>query len=450
MARHRLIGCSMLLALFVSCASAADDDQAELEHARNETTKQLKEIGIAMLNHHDTFKKFPPPAFGREGKPLLSWRVKLLPFLEHNPLYMRFHLDEPWDSENNIKLLEEMPDVYCCPRSKAAEQNRTVYQVPRGANTIFPPEGTSLRTIRDGTSNTIMLVETDEEHAVPWTKPDDWTFDPEKPGAGLAGHFPQAFFVGAADASVHELPITIDTNTLRALFTRDGREQVKFPEIDRADSRQPADPEAMARATAETIDQFKQIGIALHNFHDVRKSFPAPAISQEGKPLLSWRVALLPFFEDDESKNVSLEFHFDEPWNSEHNKALVAKMPKVYRCPLSKVGDRGRTVYLAPRGNSTIFSGPEGVSIRKVSDGLSNTIAVVEVDDKHAVEWTRPDDWKFDPARPSAGLGGHVAGRLMFLFADGSVHMLRDTIDKDILKGLFTHNGGEVIAIPND
>jgi hypothetical protein len=230
MARHLLIGCSMLFALFVFCANAAADDDAEIEQAKNETTNQLKQIAIAMHNHHDTFKKFPPPAFGREGKPLLSWRVKLLPFLEHNALYMRFHLDEPWDSEHNIKLLEEMPDVYRCPRSKAAEQHRTIYQVPRGANTIFPPEGTNMRTITDGTSRTIMIVEVDEDHAVPWTKPEDWQFDPEKPGAGLAGHFPQVFFVTAGDGSVHALPITIETDTLRGLFTRNGREDVLFPE----------------------------------------------------------------------------------------------------------------------------------------------------------------------------------------------------------------------------
>ena len=222
----------LLLALIVASKVVQADDTPEIAQAKQQTTNQLKTIGIAMHNHHEVYKKFPPPAiFDKNGKPLLSWRVKLLPFLEQQPLYKEFHLDEPWDSQHNLKLLERMPSVYRCPLSKAADRNHTVYQVPCGPSTIFPaPESTSIRNITDGTSNTILLVETDEEHAVPWTKPDDWQFDPERPGAGLAGHFPEVFFVGAADVSVHELPLTIETDRLRGLFTRNGREPVAFPQ----------------------------------------------------------------------------------------------------------------------------------------------------------------------------------------------------------------------------
>jgi hypothetical protein len=233
---HRIvaISCSLLATSMLAPTLLHADDEVKIAQAKQQTINQLKEIGIAMQIHHDTYKRFPPPAIvSADGKPLLSWRVKLLPLLEmkqEQELYKEFALDEPWDSEHNLKLLERMPAVYRCPLSKAADRNSTVYQVPCGPSTIFPPEGTSMRNVRDGTSMTIMLVETDEEHAVPWTKPDDWKFDPDKPGAGLAGHFPNVFFVGAADVSVHELPLTIETDTLRGLFTRDGREAVRFPD----------------------------------------------------------------------------------------------------------------------------------------------------------------------------------------------------------------------------
>ncbi len=235
--RYRSIA-AITLALALAAVNAgglahSDDEDVAVGDARNETINQMKQLGIALQNHHDTFKKFPPPAIlsKKDGMPLLSWRVKILPFLEHNDLYKEFHLDEAWDSPHNKELITKMPDVYYCPGSNAGAKGRTVYQLPRGQTTAFAgPEGTPIRQITDGTSKTIGIVETDDEHAVIWTKPDDWKFDPEKPGAGLGGHFPLTFYVGALDASVHVLPDSIDTDTLRKLFTSQGREPVGFPD----------------------------------------------------------------------------------------------------------------------------------------------------------------------------------------------------------------------------
>jgi uncharacterized protein DUF1559 len=226
------IGFALALAAFNPGGPARGDEDAAVAAARNDAVNQLKQLGLALLNHHDTFKKFPPPAImSKNGKPLLSWRVKILPFLEQKELYKQFHLDEAWDSPHNKDLIAKMPGVYSCTGSNVGADYRTVYQLPRGATTAFPgPVGTDIRSIRDGTSNTIAIVETDDEHAVIWTRPDDWKFDPEKPGTGLGGHFPLTFYVGALDASVHALPDSIDTETLRALFTSDGKERVAFPD----------------------------------------------------------------------------------------------------------------------------------------------------------------------------------------------------------------------------
>jgi hypothetical protein len=94
-----------------------------------------------------------------------------------------------------------------------------------------------------------------------------------------------------------------------------------------------------------------------------------------------------------------------------------------------------------------VFPGAPGIAIRKITDGLSNTIGVVEVDENHAVPWTKPEDWAFDPADPARGLGGHFSERFMTMFCDGSAHALRMNLDKDKLKALFTRDGREVIAL---
>src|SRR5262249_25771193 len=126
--------------------------QAAREAARrNASMNNLKQIAIALLNHHDTYKRFPAPSIkDKEGNPLLSWRVKILPFIDENELYKEFHLDEPWDSDHNKKLIARMPKVYASPN--APNQNgTTVYLGVAGAGNFFgTPNELSIRNIIDG------------------------------------------------------------------------------------------------------------------------------------------------------------------------------------------------------------------------------------------------------------------------------------------------------------
>ena len=201
----------------------------------------------------------------------------------------------------------------------------------------------------------------------------------------------------------------------------------------------------IASARVLSVNQLKQIMVAMHNYHDTFKRFPPPAILDgDGKPLLSWRVAILPFLDTE----LSLQFHRDEPWDSPHNKTLLARMPDVYRCPLAKVAD-DHTVFLTPRGEGTVFAGPEGMPIRRIIDGSSKTIAIVEADDIHAVPWTKPDDWPFDPERPTAGLGGHFPDVFLTGACDASVHTIKLSIDPEIMRSLISHAGREPIPWPN-
>jgi len=173
------------------------------------------------------------------------------------------------------------------------------------------------------------------------------------------------------------------------------------------------------------INNLKQIGLAMHNYHDWHKSFPpASSVDKSGKPLLSWRVLILPYLDQEA---LYKEFHLDEPWDGEHNRALIDRMPPTYRCPggSSKRADLGKTTYLTPRGKATIFPGSEGIKIQKITDGTSNTIFVVDAGNDRAVTWTQPDDWDVDPKFDLKGIFGHHPDGTVFSFADGSVRFIK-------------------------
>jgi len=192
-----------------------------------ETTHQFKQILIAFHNYHDVHKGFPPAVFtDKTGKPLLSWRVHILPYIEQNKLYKQFHLDEPWDSEHNKELIARMPKVFASPvRPELARQGKTTYLVPIGKDTVFP--GTTairFQDIADGTSNTIVLVDAAADRAVIWTKPDDLPIDLDNPSKGLSLSVGKKFLVGIGDGSVRLLDSNISKTTLRAAFTRSGGE----------------------------------------------------------------------------------------------------------------------------------------------------------------------------------------------------------------------------------
>jgi hypothetical protein len=195
---------------------------------RRRVSDDLRRIAVAVHNHIDAFKIFPPQAIhSKDGKPLLSWRVAILRFMEQDVLYRQFKLDEPWDSPHNIKLLAQMPQIYAGTGDRA--KGLTPYQAILGPNegpgaTAWSARGTRVTDFLDGTVNTLLVVEAAE--AVPWTKPADVLYDPNKPVPQLGGMFEQGFYAVFADASVIFLPRRIDEPTLRAIITRAGREVV--------------------------------------------------------------------------------------------------------------------------------------------------------------------------------------------------------------------------------
>jgi hypothetical protein len=199
------------------------------DNYRRQSMNNLNTIAIAMHNHHDLNKHLPERAIcNKNGKPLLSWRVAILPWLEANSLYKEFHLDEPWDSEHNRKLIERMPPSYLNPDTGYLHSGRTRYLAPVGENLAFPPNNAiSFKDFTDGTVRTILVVEADADHAVIWTKPDDIEVDLENPTRGLTNG-KTTFNTAFTDGSTHVIPGSIKPETLRAMFTRNGGEFYKF------------------------------------------------------------------------------------------------------------------------------------------------------------------------------------------------------------------------------
>jgi prepilin-type processing-associated H-X9-DG protein len=204
--------------------------QAAREAARRaQCTNNMKQIGLAMHNYHAVNNALPGSAItSKAGKPLLSWRVAILPFLEQGELYNQFHLDEPWDSPHNKGLIEKMPATYTCPSDKLQEKGLTSYRVFSGPGTAFEgTKGHGMQEFLDGTSNTIAVVESKD--AVPWTKPDDLPFDP-KPNAQLlmpGSNHPGGFNTLFVDGSVRFIKFSINVAVLRALVTRNGGEIIQ-------------------------------------------------------------------------------------------------------------------------------------------------------------------------------------------------------------------------------
>jgi hypothetical protein len=210
---------------------------------RMKSSNNLKQIGLAARNYHDTNGEFPSNTYGPDGTPLLSWRVHILPYIEADPLYSQFKLDEPWNGPNNIKLLDRMPKIYAAPgEQNQAGLSKTHYRGFSSPGAVFdrhrvvrpgqtdphkdvrPADRLTLTAIKDGPGDTIMVVEAAD--AAEWTKPDDLDVSPGKPVPALGGLWGDKakFQALMANGTVKVLRADLAENTLRALVTYSGGE----------------------------------------------------------------------------------------------------------------------------------------------------------------------------------------------------------------------------------
>jgi prepilin-type processing-associated H-X9-DG protein len=221
----------------------------------------LHQIGHALHEYHDAQGSFPKVAItDKDGKPGLSWRVAILPYLGRNDLYKKFMLDEPWDSPHNRELLGSMPAVFACPSASRVDASLTSYRAYTGNGAFFEPaydarlakvwwtdpdgtkhyqpeptHGMSFAHFVDGPANTLMVVEANE--AVPWTKPDEFAFDPAHAGGpffGAGSSHRGGFNAVFVDGAVRFIKTKSDPQVFRAMITRNGGEIVVLDDPARA------------------------------------------------------------------------------------------------------------------------------------------------------------------------------------------------------------------------
>ena len=203
-----------------------------------------------------------------------------------------------------------------------------------------------------------------------------------------------------------------------------------------------------AARRSQCKNNLKQIGLALHNYHDVYGSFPPAYVADEnGEPMYSWRVLILPYLDQ---QALYDSFDLSQPWDAPPNIDLLDRMPAVFRCPShgDEEDEGGITHYAGVTGENTIFQGAEPVQIADVTDGTSNTIMVGEVA-YAGIAWTAPVDINIednpDIGDPDGFSSDHVGG-VHFLMTDGAVRFVSENIDSQTLENLYLRNDGNAIG----
>lgn len=220
--------------------------QAELASRRSQSLNNLKYLALAALSYASIAEHAFPPSvvYGKSAFPQLnssgdksahvprSWRVELLPLLEHEELYKQYRLDQPWDSEANLKVLKQMPAVYRSPFDEPSSTNTSYYAVT-GPGTVFDgEEGTPLRAITDGTSHTLLWVEANRE--IPWTKPEDIAYEPGKEVPKLGGWMENGEVpVAYCDGSIHMLVDVAEAELRELIGKADGDDVEPFGRQDK-------------------------------------------------------------------------------------------------------------------------------------------------------------------------------------------------------------------------
>lgn len=194
--------------------------------------------------------------------------------------------------------------------------------------------------------------------------------------------------------------------------------------------------------------QLREISLALQQYEAKNGKFPPAYVAdKDGKPLYSWRVLLLPYLERDD---LFQKFHRDEPWNSPHNRPISDTLMSVFRCPSCPGNDSLETNYVMVVGPDTISSGAKSVAARQIRDGVSNTIAIVEVAGS-GIHWAEPRDLEAEKIdfttghRDGKGIGSWHPGGANAAFCDRSVRFLPDSLSPQEVKAMTTIAGGEPV-----
>ncbi len=202
-------------------------------------------------------------------------------------------------------------------------------------------------------------------------------------------------------------------------------------------------PPATDKQREQAQNNLKQIVLGMHNYESALICLPGDIVDPKTKkPLLSWRVQVLPYIEGDEGAALYKKFALDEPWDSKTNKPLIAEMPKLF-APVRVKAEKGHTFYRGFTGHGGFFEPGAKRTLAGITDGTSNSIAVIEAGE--AVIWTKPGtDIPFDPKKPLPALGKDIDGIFHAAWLDGSVVRIKRDFTAENMRAAITIEGGEV------
>jgi hypothetical protein len=414
----------------------------------------MEKLLKALQAYARTHGSLPPPAIcSKEGKPLLSWRVALLPYLGHHDLYQRFRLDQPWDSPYNKLLLAQIPTIYSMndvselrsfnmasmmQRLQENQSTETLLQLVTGPGTAMDRREVPLQQLFLETEDwryRILLVEV-HGRPVPWTQPLDWECTPQTPLTDLVNTQQKEVQFGLAGGDL----------------IKGRREALKEDAFFRSLLARRDTPVAYNRLNAEASELWKEIRglyrnhragssekllkikMAMQEYHVFNNRLPeAATVDKNGQALLSWRVTLLPYLGHYE---LYQRFHHDEPWDSPHNRALLPYMPDVYDAGMARYSTVRQfwetTPYKVLVGPGTLFERNNTRRLTRMNANNPRQATILVVEGGVRIPWTKPEDieWPADAAK----LGGVFADgfHALLLGDDENTTFLR----KDILKQL--------------
>ncbi len=194
----------------------------------------------------------------------------------------------------------------------------------------------------------------------------------------------------------------------------------------------------------ETLNQLRKITLAALNFDSPNMHLPGNINDEGGKPLLSWRVAILQFMDEPE-KTLYSKFKLNEPWNSEHNLELLDQMPDVYKS--ESFDSETKTLFLGFDGKGAMFESGKKLGFADITDGSSNTIFAAQMNRQSAVPWTKPADIPFEVGTKVTQLAETQNGRIRAALCDGSVQEISIEELDDNLENLIQRNDGNTIRL---
>jgi hypothetical protein len=209
------------------------------------------------------------------------------------------------------------------------------------------------------------------------------------------------------------------------------------------------------------VSNLRRIAVAMQNYETINGSFPPAYVADKrGKPMHSWRALLLPYLDQD----LADQYHFDEPWDSVHNRDVTELTIGLFQCPAQPSTRAPTTNYMMVVGPHTISDGSGSVRIANITDGLAETIMLVEVADS-TIRWAEPEDLTFDKLRfivnarnrPGGEISSHHPGGANVVFCaghserhDDQVRFLKNSTNPYLVRAMLTIDGSEPVTASED